>query len=200
MSKLNYVGPRVVISHSGIFYKLSKEDKYIYLTAALTVLKTLYNNDIDHTINVVVNQNEDLDEISLSHYLKQYEDHFENSIEHETSQYMQKIDHTIEYIKKMSHISNIDKEVWIKNVNKMKQYNVKRAVNKIYYMHLIEHIIQSIKAKKIKEIHTPFTKKTFHVLNTIKGRLITGKPSLDAKVLHAYDNVDNMILKLIVRM
>lgn len=199
MPKLNYTGPRVEISHKGISYKHFKDDKYIYLTTALTFLKALHNNDIDQTINVVVNQNEDLDEISLSHYLKQYEDNFETSIDNEISQYTKKLDKSIKNIKKISYLSDIDKEVWIKNLDMTKGYMINRALTKIYYMHLIENIIQSIRAKKIKEIHTPFTKKSFHLLNSIKGRLITGKPSLDAKVLHEYDNLDNMILKLTIR-
>lgn len=199
MPKLKYTGPRVEISHKGIVCKDSKEDKYIYLTTALTLLKALHNNNIDRTINVVVNQDEDLDEISLSHYLKQYDNDYESSISNELNEYTQKIDKTIKYIKKISHLNDIDKEVWIKNIMMMKGHKINRALNKIYYMHLIENIIQNIKNRKIKEIHTPFTKKSFHVFNSIKGRLITGKPSIDAKVLHSFDNVDNMILKLSVR-
>ena len=46
MSKLHYVGPRIEISHQGIVYKKSKEDKYIYLMAALEILKVI-DNDYD---------------------------------------------------------------------------------------------------------------------------------------------------------
>ena len=37
------------------------------------------------------------------------------------------------------------------------------------------------------------------VLNTIKGSLITGKPSLEAKVTEEYNRNDNMVLKLTIR-
>ena len=49
MSKLHYVGPRVEISHHGIKYKKSKEDKYVYLMAALELLK-----DIDNDYNIII--------------------------------------------------------------------------------------------------------------------------------------------------
>ena len=56
-----------------------------------------------------------------------------------------------------------------------------------------------IRHKKIKEITTPFNKNFFHVLNTIKGALITGKPSLDAKVIEEYNEDDTMVLRLSIK-
>jgi hypothetical protein len=56
-----------------------------------------------------------------------------------------------------------------------------------------------IKHNNIKEITTPFNRNFFHVLNSICGALITGKPSLDAKVLEENDKDNNMIVKLSIR-
>ena len=78
----------------------------------------------------------------------------------------------------------------------MKEYRVQRAINKMYYMHCIQNIVQVIQHKKIKEITVPFNKCFFHVLNTLRGSLITGKPSLSAKVIEENDNNNNMVVKL----
>jgi hypothetical protein len=199
MSKVQYVGPRVEISHHGIVYKQSKEDKYVYLMVALEILKDI-DNDYDkkpsysHPFNNKVLEEEDLRTI-----LKCYEDDVESCITEESKRYKQKIKHEIEFIQKLPHLSDIDKEVWIKNIELMKDYRIQRAINKIYYMHCIKDIIQVIKHKKIKEITTPFNKNFFHVLNTIKGALITGKPSLDAKVLEEMGKDSNMIARLSIK-
>jgi len=37
------------------------------------------------------------------------------------------------------------------------------------------------------------------VLNTIKGAIITSKPSLDAKVIEEYDKDEHMMLRLTIR-
>ena len=50
--------------------------------------------------------------------------------------------------------------------------------------------------KQIQEITTPFNKSFFHVLNSIRGALIAGKPSLDAKVIEENNKDDHMIVKL----
>lgn len=199
MSRVEYVGPRVEISNHGITYKYSKEDKYIYLAAALEILKCI-DNDYDkkpfysHACTNMSLKGKDLHTI-----LKRYEARIEESISEECKKYERKRAHEIEHIQQIPYLTDIDKEVWIKNIEIMQQYRVQRAINKMYYMHTIQDIIQVIKDKKIKQISVPFNKNFFHVLNTIKGALITGKPSLEAKVTEEYDKDQIMVLKLTIR-
>ncbi|MCK5678047.1 MAG: hypothetical protein KAH72_06195, partial [Flavobacteriaceae bacterium] len=85
------------------------------------------------------------------------------------------------------------------NIEIMREYKMKRALNKMYYMHCIQDIVHVIKENKIKQISTPLNKNFFHVLNTLKGALITGKPSLDTKVIEKYNNEGTMIVTLTIR-
>ena len=199
MSKVEYVGPRVEVSNHGIIYKKSKEDKYVYLMTALEILKDI-DNDYEKKPFYIHNfENKPFHEEDLHTILKYYENDIEECVSKECERYQQKIQHEIEYIQHLAHLSNIDKEVWIKNIEIMKDYRIQRAINKIYYMHCIRNIIEVIRHKKIKEIMTPFNKNFFHVLNTLKGALITGKPSLDARVLEENDKDGNMILRLSIK-
>ena len=199
MTKLYYVGPRVEITNQGIFYKKSKEDKYVYLMTALEILRDI-DNDYEKQPSYIRHfQSGTLEEEKLHSVLQEHESDIEERIAEENDRYKQKIKHKIAYIKTLPQLTDTDKEVWINNIEIMKEYRMQRAINKMYYMHCIQDIVHLIQHKKIKEITTPFNKIFFHVLNTIKGALITGKPSLDAKVIEEYDNNDNMILKLLVR-
>ena len=199
MSRIEYVGPRVAISHRGIAYKKSKEDKYIYLMVALEILK-----DIDNDYDIKLFYSHDfkykkLEERNVYSILKSYENTLEESIAEESEKYIQKIQHEIEYITQLPHLSETDKEVWIKNIQIMKEYRVQRAINKMYYMHCIQNIVHLIHDKKIKVITVPFDQCFFHVLNTLRGAIITGRPSLDAKVTKENDKANNMLLKLSIR-
>ena len=196
MSIVEYVGPRVEISHHGVAYRQSKEDKYIYLMSALEILKDIDN---DYEIKPFYShdfKHKKLEENNLHTILKYHENSFEEHIAEECEKYKQKIKHEIEFIQQIPHLTEIDKEVWIKNIEIMKEYRVQRAINKMYYMHCIQNIVQVIQHKKIKEITVPFNKCFFHVLNTLRGSLITGKPSLSAKVIEENDNNNNMVVKL----
>lgn len=199
MSDLSYVGPKVEISNHGIVYRQDKEDKYVYLGAALEILKDI-DNDYDkksayfHHFETIKLAEDELYEI-----LKKYEESFEQSIDDERHSFEDKIAYEIAFVKDLKDLSEIDKEVWIKNIEIMREYRIKRELNKMYYMHCIQDIVSVIKNKNLKEIRAPFNKDFFHVFNTIKGALITGKPSLDANVKEMYNKDGNMIVILEIK-
>ena len=199
MSKVQYVGPRVEISNHGIVYKHSKEDKYIYLNAAYEILKDIDNDYEKKPSYRHQFKHCELEENSLHKLLQYHEKNLEEHINEETDRYRQKIEHQIDYVQSIPHLSPIDKEVWIKNIEIMKKYKIQRAINKIYYMHCIQDIVDLIRHKNIKIITAPFNKHFFHVLNTLKGTLITGKPSLDARVKEEYDKNGAMVVKLMIK-
>lgn len=200
MSIVEYVGPRVNISHHGVAYRQSKEDKYVYLMAALEILKDIDN---DYEIKPLYShdfKHKKLEKNNLHTLLKYHENSFEEHIAEEREKYIQKIQHEIEHIEQIPHLTKTDKEVWIKNIEFMQGYRVQRAINKMYYMHCIQNIVQIIHDKKIKVITAPFDQCFFHVLNTLRGALITGRPSLDAKVIEERDQDNNMLVKLYINL
>lgn len=198
MLNVEYVGPRVEVSHHGVFFKKSKEDKYLYLGAALEMLKNIdndYSQKVSYSRKV---ENLHLVENNLQETLMHYDDEFEVTIHEEYRKYKEKIEHQIEYLKSVPSLTDLDKEVWIMNIELMKHYKLKRAVNKIYYLRCIKHIARIIIDKKIKQITVPVNKIFFHLLNTLKGELITGKPSIDATVIQGYSN-GRMMLTLMLK-
>jgi len=198
MQKIKYVGPRVEVSNHGVTYKKSKEDKYVYLLSALEILKNI-DNDVERKKLYGQHFDNKAIEDALHSILKCHENGVEENVKEEECQYEEKIKHEIETIRNLPHLTDIDKEVWINNIELVKEYKIQRAVNKRCYIHCIQDITKLIKHNNIKEITTPFNKNFFHVLNSICGALITGKPSLDAKVLEAYDKDNNMIVKLSIK-
>jgi hypothetical protein len=196
MLQVQYVGPRVEISNHGVAYRKSKEDKYVYLMVALEILKNIDNDAERKKLYSHHFENKILEEEVLHSILKCYESSVKEKVEEEGLQYEQKMQDEIETIQNLPHLTDIDKEVWIKNIELMKVYRIQRAINKRCYIHCIQNIIQVIKHQKIQEITTPFNKSFFHVLNSIRGALIAGKPSLDAKVMEANNKDDQMIVKL----
>jgi len=196
MLKVKYVGPRVEISHHGINYKKDKEDKYVYLMVALEILRDIDNDYEQQSAYVHCYKSHPLEESEVHTVLKLYEEDVETHVNSEYARYEQKIKHELAFVKGLSHLSDLEKEVWMKNIEMMKSYRLQRAVNKIYYEHCITNIRKLIVHKKIKELITPFNKDFFHVINSLKGKLITGKPSLDATVVEEMNRDNEMCIKL----
>ena len=93
-------------------------------------------------------------------------------------------------------LSPLEKEAWIHNIKMMKTYQINRAVNKMYYIQVIQELVHLIQHKRIKEIKVSLNKVFFHVLNTLKGALITDKKSLDASIVAESSEDGSMILKM----
>ena len=69
----------------------------------------------------------------------------------------------------------------------MKDYKIQRAINKIYYFHIVELIADIIKSHKIRDISTPFNEHFWHILQTLQGQLSKTKDSIKTE-LHENEN------------
>lgn len=186
MRKISYSGPRPVISQYGIEFKEGKEDKYVYLLISIQILKAIDKNfkESKHYSYDTGTKRVADDEI-LSTMIK-YEPTLVDDVEKETSIYETKIEEEIEYIKNLHTIGEIEKSVWVNNLEIMKEYRIQRAINKIFYVHSIFEIVEIIKREKIKEIDTPFYEKYWHVLKSIEGTINGEKNSLRANIEVVY--------------
>jgi hypothetical protein len=199
MLPIKYVGPRPLISQHGITYKDGKEDKYIYLQVAIEILQ-----DIDHDYEEKKSyshliRKEPLPQKEMDKILAHYEDELSQKVIEEEKNYEKKIQDEIQTVENMTHLSDIEKEVWINNIELMKEYRIQRAINKIYYMHCINDIKKLVLKNHIKEIDTPFDKKFWHVLETLQGALEVGKGSVDTKLEEVTTDDGRMIMKLYIK-
>lgn len=186
--ELKYAGPKPLISQQGVDFKDGKEDKYIYIFPAIEILKALshqydkdrvYSYSIDSfeftedDINSLISKNNTLKNI-INNEIESYKNHLNDEIE------------TLE----ISHplLNEDELKVFKNNLKIMKEYRIQRAINKIYYMHIVEEISNLIRNYKIKDVKTPFNEKFWHVLQTIQGKLSEGKNSIKSELKEHSDN------------
>lgn len=181
--KLKYVGPKPIISEKGISFKDGKEDKYIYLVAAIQILEAIdkdYEKQKSYSYDVHgKNYNED----DMQAKLLSYHPELEKKMEEEISSYEKHLDEELENLNiHHSTLNEAEIEAFRNNLNLMRDYRIQRAKNKIFYMHCIETIVEVIKEDKIKDIETPFYEKFWHVLQTIEGELAEGRYGIDSNL------------------
>lgn len=178
--KLKYVGPRPSISAKGVVFKAGKEDKYIYLSYAVDILKAINKIHIDkhyvHPITFTF-----LSDMEIYDTIKYFESNLDIHIQNEIDSYSKHLDNEIEKIYEKTYLSQLEKEVYIKNLQIMREYRLQRAVNKIIYFHCLQHIIKIIKNQRIKTLDTVFCDKFWHILHSIEGHIVSSKSSLQCE-------------------
>ncbi len=188
--KLIYAGLKPIINEYGIYFKDGKEDKYIYLSFAIEILNALnheyekdkkYSCDLQKT-NIQTNQIID----TLTTFYPKLQEIVEKKIDN----YITHLDYEKESVENHLLLSDIEKDVYLNNLQIMREYKIQRTTNKIFYFLCIKAITKLIIKNQIKEIDTPFTEKFWHILKSIQGKLFQNKIKTDLKVL----NINNTLI------
>lgn len=196
--KIKYAGPRPQISHHGVSFKDGKEDKYVYLTIALQILQAIdkdYEEKDSYSYDASTRR---LSDDAMLEMMLKYEPKLEELAQKESVEYGLKLDQEIEDVEKNQHLSELDRSIWAKNLEIMKEYRIQRAINKIYYMHAIGYIADVIAREKIKEIDTPFYEKYWHVLQTIEGQFAHTKTPISTELKVETQESGELMAKMFV--
>lgn len=197
--KIEYAGPRPMISQHGVQFKDGKEDKYVYLMISIQILQAIdksYDGHQSYSYDTTTKRfsNEEIEKILITHSPT-----LADNIQKEEEYYSLKIADERKTIEERSNLTEDEKKAWVNNLDVMKNYRIQRAINKIYYMHSIELIKDIIMRENIKEIDAPFYEKYWHVLQTIQGSVEAGKYSKHTSLKIEKTDVENqMVAKLLI--
>ena len=193
---IKYAGPRATISHHGIEFKEGKEDKYVYLMIGIQILTAIDKDYDEHRSYSYDLSTKRLTDDEMIEVMKKYEPTLDKEIETEANSYSKHIEDEIQKVNENKILSGVEKQVWINNIEVMREYRVQRAVNKIYYRHCINNIKDVIKRENIKDITTPFYEKYWHVLQTLQGVLEEGRDSKKTNLKVESNKNKQMMAKL----
>ncbi|WP_455756127.1 hypothetical protein [Sulfurimonas sp.] len=192
---LQYVGPKPIISHTGIEFDNNKEDKYAYLNIVVQLLKALnhdYFDDKTYTYNV---ENNRLSDDELLRELRKYCPNLESLIEQKNHDVEDEIEHNIKRAKESYTLSDEEKKTLQNNINIMHDYLIQRSINKSVYYCAIGYLANLLKKDHISYVVAPMFQSFAHVLHSVQGVLLKDKAPIDTK-LDIYQEDGKLLVKL----
>lgn len=193
--KLKYVGPKPIISHTGIEFDNNKEDKYVYLNIVVQLLKALnhdYFEDKTYIYNVDSRRVRD-DE--LMRELKVFCPNIDSLMEKENHKIEDEINHNIQRANENCILNAENKEILENNIKIMHDYLVQRSINKSVYYCAIEALAELLKKDHIDHIIVPMFQTYEHVLRSVQGSLLRQKFPIDTK-LEIFQKNGSLLVKL----
>ena len=187
--KIEFVGSKPHIDERGITFKEGKEDKFVYLTYTIDLLKAIEHDYTQNKNNSVQIDHKNLSGDEILTILKKYYPNLEDTINQEIKNYIIHLDNEEKHVDSLKTLSQIEKDTFIANLKLMREYKTKRAINKILYFHCLDAIIDIIIKYKIKGIDTPCNGKFWHILQTLEGELSKHKISSKLKTVEEKDNL-----------
>jgi len=192
---LKYVGPKPLISHTGIEFDNNKEDKYVYLNIVLQLIKALdhdYFENKTYTYHASTQRlSSDELESELNKYCKNLDTLEKDKLEEAQNEYK----HQIQRAKENTVLNDESKEVLIKNIQLMKDYLIQRTINKAAYYCAVDLLADILKKDHIDYIVVPMFQKFAHVLHSVQGVLREQKFPMDTK-LEIYEEDGKLLAKL----
>ena len=193
--ELKYVGPKPIISYSGIEFDNNKEDKFVYLNIAVQFLHAL---DHDYFENKTYNyelRTDRLDYGEMISVLKQYCPNLESLMDKQNHDIEEEIQHNLQRAHENKVLNAENKEVLQNNIEIMHDYMVQRSINKAVYYCTVEALAEILKKDHIDYIIVPMFQKFMHVLHSVQGALLKQKVPIDTKI-DIYQEGDNIMGKL----
>ena len=193
---LEYVGPKPIVSHTGIEFDKNKEDKYIYLGIVSRLIVALDHKYIENKKYVcqdndyMVGSKEEV--LSI---LKKYCPNLDELLDKTNYTVEKEIEHNIQRAHESKTLSDIEKEVLINNIDMMHNYMLQRAVNKSVYYCAMKVLADILQGDHIDYIQTPFNQSYMHVLHSLQGSLLKEKAPVDTQ-LDVFEEDKKMYVKL----
>jgi len=196
--QIKYVGPKPLISKTGISFDSEYDDRYTYLNITIQLLRALdheYFEDKTYQYAVDSKRLNDKDIYEgLQHYCKDLEKVVKDAVDAE----QELIDDELKRAQDNKIISDIEKEALIKNIKMMQSYRLQYATNDALYQCAIQQLAEYVKKEHIDYIIVPMFQRFAAVLHSIQEELAHQRFPIDTK-MEIYEEHGKLMAKMEVK-
>jgi len=193
--ELKYIGPRPEISSSSISFNKGKEDKFLYISTAYQLLKSLEHDYESSEPYIDTVSTTDMSEDTLKKLITSACPDLETCVQDHQDMLSSLFDKEVQQIKKSVRMDPLSKETYLKNHALMKEYRLQRHINKSVYYMLIQKLAHAVRTKRIAYIITPVHEKFTYVLINLQKELMRDKTPLFTE-LEVYQHKDELKTRL----
>lgn len=180
--KFQYAGPKPLISAHGIEFDHNKEDKYVYLSIVAELIEALDHEYVDNRRYTYLAVAEPLDTDKVFSLILSKDPSLKSEIEERKKIAENEIADELERARTNRVINEEEREVLLRNIELLRNYQINRAINKTVYYCGINIIAAEIKKEHVDFIQAPMFPKFFHVFHSIQGVLNKLHPPVDSKL------------------
>lgn len=182
MLELKYIGPKPIISHTGVEFDNNKKDKYVYLSIAVELVKALNHDYFEDKIYTYEASNKTLDAKELFDEVKKICPDIEELMKKQKETIEQEIEHDLKRAQENTVLDEASKEVLHNNISIMRDYLIQRSINKCVYYCVVYALADILKKDKINHIVVPLVQHYAHVLHSVQGSLRRQKRPIDSSI------------------
>lgn len=182
MKTLEYIGPKPIISATGIDFDKNHDDKYNYLPALIELLKALDHDYFDNKQYTFETHPQTLTSKEILDVLRSYCPNLERLLEEKEAQVTEEIDKRVDDIEANTNLEPDEKIAYKNNLKIMHDYLVKFTSNEALYNCALNKLAEIVTKDHIDYIVVPMFQKFAYVLQELQNRLKDQKHPVDTQL------------------
>ncbi|MDA3947478.1 MAG: hypothetical protein PF439_12435 [Helicobacteraceae bacterium] len=196
--EIKYVGPKPLISTSGVSFDTEKSDKFIYFHALVQLINAIDHEYVEEQVYVYEVEGRMVKASEIAEMIRQCCPEISEVINEAKGDAGIYVDDTLNRAGRSLFLTKIDSHALASNLILMQDYTVQRYINKSIYYHLISKFIERLRHKKIAYISVPVHNTYFHVLNTVQRGLTQLKSPVTSKITFHTEGNESFVKLTIV--
>jgi hypothetical protein len=197
---LQYAGPKPLISAHGITFDLNKEDKFAYISIVAELIQALDHNYQADERYTYLAKAEPLRAETIFDLIKSKDTTLVSQIDERRKIAEDDISNELNRAHENKVLGEEEREVLIRNIELMRNYQISRSINKAVYYAGINVIANEIKQGHIDYIKAPMYQKFMHVFHSVQGALSKLHPPIDSTIdIHEQEGHLQLRLDIIFR-
>ncbi len=196
--QVKYVGPKPLISETGISFDSQHDDRYTYLNIAVQLLQALDHHYFEEKTYYYAVDSQRLSDNEIVEGLKTYCSDLETMVQQSIDTEQSVIDSEIRRAKEKNNISEEAKEILLKNIEIMRNYRLQYATNETLYNCAVRSLAKQVRQEHIDYIVVPLFQRFAAVLHSVQDELSSQKVPLDSK-MEIYEEDGKLMARMEVR-
>lgn len=196
--QIKYVGPKPIISKTGIAFDNQFDDRYTYLNIAVQLLKALDNDYFeDRTYQYEVDSRRLNDQDILEgilHYCGSLDDVVSLDVEEEN----RLIDSEIRSAGENTELTEEERAALIKNIELMRNYRLQYRTNETLYNCAVKILAGLVKEAHIDYIIVPMFQRFAAILHSVQDEILRQKFPLETR-MEIYEENGKLMVKMEVK-
>ncbi len=180
--QIKYVGPKPLISKTGISFDPEYDDRYTYLNITVQLLQALDHDYFEDKTYQYAVDNRRLRDNDILEGLQKYCGALEPIVNAAVAHEKSIIEDELKRAEENIIISDIEKEALIKNIKMMTAYRLQYATNDALYRCAIQELANHVKKDHIDYVVVPMFQRFAAVLHAVQDELQSQKFPIDTKM------------------
>lgn len=196
--QIKYVGPRPVVSETGIIFDNRFDDRYTYLNIAVQLLTALDRDDFEERTYVYRVDSKRLGDDDIVEGLKKYCGTLEDVVRDGVESEEKKIDDELQQAEESDTLSPDEKEALIKNLTMMRNYRIQYTTNEMLYNCAVKIIANLVKNERLDYIIVPMFQRFAAILHSVQDELAAQQFPIDTR-MDIYEESGKLMAKMEVK-